>query len=322
MKNNHFYRITPAKVNGTDMDRSRLNLYMNTSDGEADSRLWNDTFWTFYFNQYPNTHSLRLSIPTSNAQYWEPFVSVGNVDNKFRSELVPTDIFANSSLLKFNPDVDLHATLSNFEYMRPNPDQLANKTHKVSLIDSYDIVNTSPGEVTRTVTLRKKITQEFLYTNSLETKAFGHITTTTKGGEPPAEMEIGTESGGDITIVMNHGNTKSTEKTFDLSYTVTVPPNSSVTISAWYERIQGIAVNYTAETEITGIGKRISKYNDIVENSPVDSSLMREYLANSKFQGKVIRITEYSIVYRIDGIMTATLGLHGQLGVSGKFLKN
>ena len=107
-----------------------------------------------------------------------------------------------------------------------------------------------------------------------------------------------------------------------LSYTVSVPANSAVTISAWYERVEGLTLNYTAEAEVTGLGKRISKYNDIVENIPVDSAIIREYLKNSKFESQIVRITNNSIVYRVEGTVEATFGTKGQLAVNGKAVVN
>lgn len=79
-----------------------------------------------------------------------------------------------------------------------------------------------------------------------------------------------------MTLTANQNWKNSIEKTFTMSYDVKVPAHTNVKVSAWYDLIKGIRVDYIASTEITVI--RLTVFDDIVQQSPATGEMIRKQL--------------------------------------------
>lgn len=214
----------------------------------------------------------------------------------------------------FAPSIDLEGRMYDFSFTRPLDEQIALLTSKKDLIDSYDINNPSPGSLSRKVTVSSKVTDEFSWGFSESLKSFAKITA--KAGIPLIG-EVETELGLETNYEAKQEWKNSVEKTFELSYEVSIPPHTKVTISAWYDLIKGIRMDYTATSEISGKTSRISIFDDVVDDSPATGEMIRRQLDYVKFDGEVVQIKEFSVITRIKGTMVASLGVRGQLNVDG-----
>lgn len=214
----------------------------------------------------------------------------------------------------FFPAIDLEARMHDFKFTRPLDQEIAMHTSKKDLIDSYDINNASPGTVSRQVRVSEKVTNDFSWGLAESLKGFAKVKTS--AGIPlfgQVEAEFGME--GSFGSKQDWRN--SVDKTFELSYNVQLPPYAKVKVSAWYERIQDISMDYTAETEITGKITRISIYDDLVPDSLATGEMIRRQLEYVSFDGNVVAIKEHSVIAQFKGTMTASVGVRGQLSVNG-----
>lgn len=213
----------------------------------------------------------------------------------------------------FVPSVDLEMKVSNFEFSPPSDELLASHTTRKSLRDSFTINNNSPAEISRVITIADEITNEFSWGFS-ETLKAGTKITGSAGVPILAEGKV--EVSLDLQFEANQNTKSSQKKTFQMSYDVKIPQNSQVTISAWYDRIDGISLDYTATAEITGNIVRITVYNDRVKDSSATGEMIRSQLDVSNFDGTIVEVKDNSVIAKIRGTMTASVGVRGQLDVN------
>lgn len=210
--------------------------------------------------------------------------------------------------------LDLEAKMYDFQFTRPLDEVISQHTSQKGLIDSYEINNNSPGQISRKVIVSEKIRDEFSWGLSQSLSSFAKVSGST--GVPylaSAEVEVGFE----VDLGAHQDWTSSVEKSFELSYDVTVPPHTKVKISAWYDLIKGISMDYTATTEITGKTTRITVYDDLVDETPAAGKMILSQLDYSKFEGKIVEIKEHSVIVQIKGTLVASIGVRGQLSVNG-----
>lgn len=222
-----------------------------------------------------------------------------------------TQAFYNS----FYHAIKLDARMYDFVFTPPMEGVIAQHTSKKDLIDSYDINNDSPATLSRTVKVSEKITNEFAWGLPQSLRAFAHVT---GSAGIPFLAEGKAETGFDLTVGANENWKKSEEKLFEMSYLVSVPPNTNVRVSAWYELIKGISMEYTARTEITATTSRITTFDDLVTDARATGEMIRRHLDFLKFDGTIVEIKEHSVITQITGTMVASVGVRGQLNVDGK----
>lgn len=190
---------------------------------------------------------------------------------------------------------------------------------KKDLIDTYVINNDSPATLSRTIKVSEKVTNEFSWGFSESIKVFNKLTV--KAGIPflsSATIETGFEIG----LSANQDWKNAVEKSFEMTYDVQVPKYTQVTISAFYDLVKGIKMDYTATAQITGKTARISAFNDIVRDSPATGEMIRNHLAYSNFDGKIVSVEANSVTVQIKETMTASVGLRGRLNVNEDILLN
>ncbi|XP_037047337.1 uncharacterized protein LOC119082082 isoform X2 [Bradysia coprophila] len=215
----------------------------------------------------------------------------------------------------FVPAISLDASMYDFVFVQPLEDELARRTSKKDLIDSYVINNESPGTISRIVKVSEKVTNEFSWGLSQSLKVFSKVTG--KAGIPfLAEGEV--ETGFEIDVAANQNWKNSVEKTFEMSYDVQVPKDTRVTVSAWYDLIKGISMDYTATARITGSTARVTIFNDIVRDTSATGEMIRNHLAYSNFDGEIVSVEEKSVIVRVKGTLVASVGVRGRLNVNGE----
>lgn len=218
----------------------------------------------------------------------------------------------------FVPAVKLEAKMTNFEFTRPMDEELLKHTSQKGLIDAYEITNDNPGAISRKVTVSEKVTNVFSWGFSESLKAFAKVSG--KAGIPfVAEGEV--ETGFEIEFAANQNWETSVEKTFEMSYDVSILPNTRVKISAYYDLINGISMDYTATSEITGTTSRISVFDDIVQDTPATGEMMRNHLNYSNFDGEILEVKKNSVIARVKGTMVASVGVRGRLNVNGEIVR-
>lgn len=219
----------------------------------------------------------------------------------------------------FVPPVDLKANLFDFQFTKPLEEELAKHTSQIGLIDAFVVDNDSQGSASRKITVSEKVTNEFSWGLTESMKVFSSVTG--KVGIPfIAEGEIST--GFELNFAANQNWRSSEEKTFEMSYDVSVPPKSQLKISAWYDLVKGISMDYTAMAEINGRTPRVSIFDDIISDTPATGEMIRNHLFNSGFDGEIIEIKTESIIARIKGTMVASVGVRGRLNVNDVAVKS
>lgn len=219
----------------------------------------------------------------------------------------------------FVPSVDLKANLFDFQFTKPLEEELAKHTSQKGLIDTYVVDNNSRGSLSRKITVSEKMTNEFSWGLHESMKVFS--TVTGKVGVPfLAEGKV--SAGFELNFAANQNWRSSEEKTFELSYDISVPPNSQLKISAWYDLVRGVSMDYTAMAEINGKISRVSNFDDIITDTPATGEMIRDHLFNSGFDGEIIEIKKESIIARIKGTMVASVGVRGRLTVNEVVVKS
>lgn len=214
----------------------------------------------------------------------------------------------------FLPTIRLEAKMYDFEFLMPLDEVLSKHTSQKDLIDSYEIINTSPGTLSRTVRVSQKVTNEFYWGLSESLKVFSKVSG--KAGIPYlAEGEI--ETSFEIDVAANQNWKNSVEKSFDMSYDVHVPKDTKIAVSAWYDLVKGIRIDYTATAEITGRTARVTMFNDIVADTSATGEMIRGHLAYSNFEEEIVSVEDNSVIVRIKGTLVASVGVRGRLNVNG-----
>ncbi|KAJ6649524.1 hypothetical protein Bhyg_04760 [Pseudolycoriella hygida] len=185
-----------------------------------------------------------------------------------------------SCTFSFVPALKVDVNIYNFRFARPPGDELAKHTSQKSLIDSFTAYNNNSAASRRIVTVSEKITNEFSWglsqSFSIGTKLKG------KAGIPfVAEGEV--ETSFDFEVGANQDWSTKEEKSFQMSYEVGIAPNSQVEISAWYDLIKGLSMEYTATFDITGRTSRVSVFDDVVDDTPASGLMIRQHLEYSNF---------------------------------------
>ncbi len=214
---------------------------------------------------------------------------------------------------EFLPAIKVRINMYNFEFTEPMDDEIAKHTSEKGLIDAYSINNNSPGTLSRSVSVSESVTDTFSWGFS-EKFSIGTKIKATAGIPFLAEGEM--ETSFSFEIGAKQDTTNSVKKEFQMSYTVKVPPNSSVKISAWYDLIKGIAMDYTATLEITGKTERVTIFNDVVQDTPASGIMIRKHLDLTNFDGKIVEIREHSVIASFKGTMVASVGVRGRLNVN------
>lgn len=215
----------------------------------------------------------------------------------------------------FAPTVQLAAKMYDFEFVSPDSDALARHTSQKGLIDSYEINNDSPAEVSRSIKVSEKITNEFSWGFSESLKTFSKVSGTVG---IPFVVEGRVEAGFELNVEANQNWKSSTEKSFEMGYDVKIPANTRIRISASYDLINGISMDYTATTEITGKTVRFTIFNDLVMDSSATGEMILGHLKYSDFDGEILEVRPNSVIARIKGTMIASLGVRGKLNVDDK----
>lgn len=162
--------------------------------------------------------------------------------------------------------------MSKFVFARPVEGLIAAQTTKKDLIDSYDINNNSPAALSRTISVSEKVTDDFSWGLSQSFKVFAKVSG--KAGVPfLAESKV--ETGFELVVGSMQNWKTSTEKLFSMTYVVNVPAYTNIRVSAWYEKIDDVSLDYTAQTEITGKTTRISIFDDFVKGAPATGEMIR-----------------------------------------------
>ncbi|XP_037050144.1 uncharacterized protein LOC119084321 [Bradysia coprophila] len=215
----------------------------------------------------------------------------------------------------FVPTIELELHMDNFQFVRPIGDELAKHTTEKALIDEYTINNNSPASLRRAVEVSQTIRNEFSWGLSQSIK--NALKVKGKAGIPfLAEGEI--ENTFEVGFEANENWKSGEDKTFKMSYDVSVPPNSEVKISAWYDRINDLRMDYTARAEITGKTKRITVFDDIVQDVAATGDMIRKQLESSGFDGTILETKNDRLIVRVKGSMVATVGVRGRLNVNGE----
>lgn len=214
--------------------------------------------------------------------------------------------------------LELEAKMYDFQFTRPLDEVISQHTSQKGLIDSYVINNNSPGSISRKVIVSEKILNEFSWGLSESLSAFAKVSGSTG---VPFLASSNVEVGFAVDLGAHQDWSSSVEKSFELMYDVLVPPHTKVKISAWYDLIKGISLDYTATTEITGKTTRITVFDDLVDDSPAAGVMIRNQLEYSKFEGKILKIKEHSVIAQVTGKLVASIGVRGQLSVNGSTVK-
>ncbi|KAJ6649525.1 hypothetical protein Bhyg_04761, partial [Pseudolycoriella hygida] len=214
-----------------------------------------------------------------------------NLDNH-RSELRLTNAASGFCPYSFVPALKVDVNIYNFQFTRPPGDELAKHTSQ-----------------------KEKITNEFSWglsqSFSFGTKLKG------KAGVPfVAEGEV--ETSFEFEVGANQDWSKKEEKSFQMTYDVTIAPNTQVEISAWYDLIKGLSMEYTATFDITGRTSRVSVFDDIVDDTPASGLMIRNHLQYSNFDGEIVEVREDRVIAKYKGTLTASIGVRGRLNVDGK----
>lgn len=213
----------------------------------------------------------------------------------------------------FVPTIALELQMTNFQFTRPIADELARHTSRKALIDEYTINNNSPATVRRAVEVSQTVRNEFSWGLSQSIK--NALKVKGKVGIPfLAEGEI--ENTFEVGFGAKQDWKTAEDKTFKMSYDVNVPANSAVKISAWYDQIKDMRMDYTARAEVTGRTKRITVFDDIVQDVEATGEMIRKQLESSGFDGKILETKEDSVIVEVKGSMTATVGVRGRLNVN------
>lgn len=269
----------------------------------------------FFYNAGCHENSVRIAntwIAGNNMTY---YLNDDPSDNKHRSSLSMTNGYRMDCGHSLVPAMKIDVNMYDFKFTRPPGDELAKHTSQKAMIDAYTINNNSPGTVSRAVKVSEKVKSEFSWglseSLSLGSKVKG------KAGIPLiAEGEV--EASIDIEVGSNQDWTTSEEKSFEMSYNVNIPANTQVEISAWYDMIKGISMEYTATFEITGKTSRISVFNDIVPDTPATGLMIRNHLKYMNFDGEIVAIKDDRVIAKYKGTMTASVGVRGRLNVNGE----
>ncbi|XP_037034231.1 uncharacterized protein LOC119073010 [Bradysia coprophila] len=213
----------------------------------------------------------------------------------------------------FVPTIAMELHMDDFQFVRPIADELAKHTSQKALMDEYTINNPSTASVRRTVEVSQTVRNEFSWGLSQSIK--NALKVKGKVGIPfLAEGEI--ENTFEVGFGANENWKSGEDKTFKMSYEVSVPPNSTVKISAWYDHIKDLRMDYTARAVITGKTQRITVFEDIVQDVPATGDMIRKQLESSGFDGTILEIKNDRVIVRVKGSMVATVGVRGRLNVN------
>ncbi|KAJ6639868.1 hypothetical protein Bhyg_12615 [Pseudolycoriella hygida] len=225
--------------------------------------------------------------------------------------------FPQRAVFAFFPEIELEISLYDFEFSQPDAADLSGHTSQRGLIDAYTVNNDSPATLSRKIVVSEKITDAFSwgFSNSFKT---GVKMSASVGIPFLGDSSIETSFEFDRTN--NEQTTSTVEKSFEMSYDVSIPPHSKVTISAWYDLIKGIIMDYTAKAKITGRTKRVTVFDDLVDDAPANGEMIVNHLKYLEFNGIIVQADEDSVIVQTKGTMVASVGVRGVLNVNGKIV--
>lgn len=191
----------------------------------------------------------------------------------------------------------------NFIFTRPVDGDIALHSSKTNLFNAYDIDNSSPVGLSRTVTVSEKVTNEFTWNFPESLKQFEKVIGSVA---VPFLADAPIVADFKFTQSADQNFQNSIDKLFSMSYVVNVPERSNVRVSASYEHIKGISMDYTASSEITD------------SSTNATGEMIRRHLNYLAFDGTIVVIKENSVIAQIKGTMVASVGVNGQLFVDGQ----
>lgn len=239
---------------------------------------------------------------------------------------------------RLTPAIQLAAKLSKFEFQKPDPFESSKK----DFADSFEIANNGPTIVKRTIKLEEKVTDTYSFGFTEDFSFCSKVSTEVSlEASVSAKVSIGVTEGeskvtakatvaAEISTELNKGShqdwTKSTEKSIIMEYELTVPEYTTAHISAWYQKVDDIEMSFSTTIQFSGNMSRITKYNEVIEGTAASGGDIYEYLVtsgNMKPPGaELIRINDYSVDYKLKGVMKASMGLLGQIGVTSSHLEH
>lgn len=228
-----------------------------------------------------------------------------------------------SPVLRFTSAIILEAKLSGFQFIVP--EQI--RASKKDFAESFEIANNGTTTVKRTIELSETVTDTFSFGFTQDLSICNKVSAEAKVdflglAEAKTSVEVST----DLHVGSHKDWSKSTSKTFQMTYEVTVPEYTTAHISAWYEKIEDIKMAFTSTMKISGKVSKISKYNDVLEGEAASGGDIRKYLASAggwkESSAKFVKIEDYYVEYELTGEMTASMGLLGQIGVQSSPLKH
>jgi len=243
-------------------------------------------------------------------------MAIGKRDGRRRSKIVKES--TNNFPFRMVPSIRLDAIVSKFLFTPPSVEFGGGNVTKKDLVDTFIITNNSSAKVQRELVVSETITDEydFGFEEKLRVMASVSVKVTAKiPGVADVETEGKIEVEGTFT---NHEEWKHTkEKKLQLSYLVEVPQFSSVVISAYYEKVEDLTLEYTAEMEVRGTAEGLTQDYDIIADRPITSAQISEQWNHLGINGDIINATETTIVVELTGTMTASIGIKGVIGVTG-----
>ncbi|CAF1116241.1 unnamed protein product [Rotaria sp. Silwood1] len=209
------------------------------------------------------------------------------------------------------PSITFNGEVLRMDFDLPLPQLLAKSTENI-LISSHIIRNQTLNSthtesithsITRTNSFTYSIKESLKYLSGLSFKAEIPFISTNSGSTIDMKSELGGES--------QQQWTQTSQETYSISKTITVPPNECIEVKSFVKWIENISIPFKAKMKISGRCHRLRSDNgQIVENQPMDRDLIQQYLKMNSFQGQILSCTEDNVVMvELTGTFKGSYGL-------------